>query len=447
MLAAGFGMMTIDPKPIALFGAAPDTGNLGVTALSQSVVAGLWTRGIRNAFVFDHGRGARAVEKNIGPDRVRYTAQGAVGGMRIYRPENLHHAVAQSRFGIAWNPILRTIRESAAVLDISGGDSFSDIYGKRRFTSITQPKQLAIDNGAPLILLPQTYGPFEEHARRAEAAEMVQRSSLAFARDKRSFAILVELLGDRFNPARHVCGVDVAFALPITEPAPQRRDPFLAWKSRQKGRIAGLNVSGLLFNEAAEARKQFGLGADFRALCLSFAERLLSGTEASLLLIPHVLDRPGSRESDEDAIRSVHAELAPRFGDRLFVPQMPDCASEAKWFIAQCDWFTGARMHATIGALSSGVPALALAYSAKMQGVFESCGQGGSVIDLRTENSEKSVVEQMLESFEGAARTRERLAARLPETLSQAAFQLDYIAGFIRKNAGMMLETEMRNAA
>ncbi len=397
MLAAGFGMITIDPKPIAVFGAAPDTGNLGVTALSQSVVAGLWTRGIRNAVVFDHGRGSRSVERKIGPDNVRYCAQGAVGGMRVYRPENLHRAVAQSRIGIAWNPILKTIRESAAVLDISGGDSFSDIYGKRRYTSMTQPKHLAIDNGSPLILLPQTYGPFEDHARRADAAEIVRNSALAFARDKRSFSILVDLLGDRFNPARHVCGVDVAFALPVTEPAAERRDPFLAWKGRQNGRIAGLNVSGLLFNEADEARKQFGLGTDFRSVCLSFAERLLGETEASLVLVPHVLDRPGSRESDEDAVRSVYAELAQRHGDRLFVPQMSSCASEAKWFIAQCDWFSGARMHATIGALSSGVPALALAYSAKMQGVFESCGQGGSVIDLRSENAEKSVVEQMLE--------------------------------------------------
>jgi polysaccharide pyruvyl transferase WcaK-like protein len=428
-------MMTIDPKPIALFGAAPDTGNLGVTALSQSVIAGLWTRGIRSAVVFDHGRGTRRIERNIGPDRVCYTAQGAVGGMRLYRPENLHRAVAQSPIGLSWNPILKTIRDSSAVLDISGGDSFSDIYGRRRFTSITQPKQLAIENGAPLILLPQTYGPFEDETRRGEASRIVRSATLAFARDRRSFSILVDLLGDSFNPARHLCGVDVAFALPITEPAPARRYPFLEWKSRQKGRIVGLNVSGLLFNEPGEARRQFGLGADFSALCLSFAKRLLEETEAGLVLLPHVLDRPGSRESDEDAIRAVAAELSPRFGDRIFVPQMPDCASEAKWFISRCDWFTGARMHATIGALSSGVPALALAYSPKMQGVFESCGQGGSVIDLRSDASEDLIVETMMVSFASAAENRTRLAARLPETLSQAAFQLDYIAAFLTKGA------------
>jgi polysaccharide pyruvyl transferase WcaK-like protein len=448
LLAAGFGMMTIEPKPVALFGAAPDTGNLGVTALSQSVIAGLWTRSIRSAVVFDHGRGSRPQERRIGADRVLYSAQGAVGGMRLYRPENLHLAIAQSRLGISWSPIVRTIRESSAVLDISGGDSFSDIYGKRRFTSIVQPKQLAMENGTPLVLLPQTYGPFEDGARRAEACDIVRGAALVFARDRRSHALLVDMLGDRYNPARHLCGVDVAFALPVTEPAPARRDPFLSWKRRQAGRIAGVNVSGLLFNEPGQARRRFGLGTDFSSLCLAFTRRLLEETEAGVMLLPHVLDRPGSRESDEDAVRSVHAELAPRFGGRIFVPQMPDCASEAKWFISQCDWFTGARMHATIGALSSGVPALALAYSGKMQGVFESCGQGASVADLRGEVSEASLLERMLASFEDAGHTRKRLAAQLPGTLSQAAFQLDYVAAFLKKGAAISPDnTGARHAA
>ena len=33
--------------------------------------------------------------------------------------------------------VVRAIRKACAVLDISGGDSFSDIYGKRRFTAVT----------------------------------------------------------------------------------------------------------------------------------------------------------------------------------------------------------------------------------------------------------------------------------------------------------------------
>ena len=421
-------MMTHDQKHVAIFGAAQDTGNLGVSALSQSIVIGLWNRGLRNAVVFDHGRGTRAQSREIGTERVSFRAQGAIGGLRLYRPENLARAVAQSRVGIPFNPILRTIRNASAVLDISGGDSFSDIYGKRRFTAVTQPKHLALDSGTPLVLMPQTYGPFQDPARRAEASDILRRSQLAFARDERSYRLMLDLLGRDFDPRRHMCGVDVAFALPISEPAAASRDDFLDWKERQPGRIAGFNVSGLLFNAPSEAMKQFGLRTDFQALAIAFARRLMKQTDASLLLMPHVLDRPGSHESDEVAVRAVRDELQAEFGARLFVPQVADSATEAKWFISHCDWFTGARMHATIGALSSGVPALALAYSGKMHGVFESCGQGHSVVDLRTEVTEAAVIDAMFASLADAASNRLRLSLALPQTLAKARHQFDCIA-------------------
>lgn len=421
-------MMTHDQKHVAIFGAAQDTGNLGVSALSQSIVIGLWNRGLRNAVVFDHGRGTRDQSREIGTERVSFRAQGAIGGLRLYRPENLARAVAQNRVGIPFNPILRTIRTASAVLDISGGDSFSDIYGKRRFTAVTQPKHLALDSGTPLVLMPQTYGPFQDPARCTEASDILRRSQLAFARDERSYRLMLELLGPHFNPSRHMCGVDVAFALPISEPAPAVRDAFLDWRERQAGRIVGFNVSGLLFNAPSETRKQFGLRTDFQALALSFAERLLKETDASLLLMPHVLDRPGSHESDEVAVRAVRDELQAKFGERLFVPEVPDSATEAKWFISHCDWFTGARMHATIGALSSGVPALALAYSGKMHGVFESCGQGHNVVDLRTEVTQAAVIDAMFASLADSTQNRMRLALALPQTLAKARHQFDCIA-------------------
>jgi colanic acid/amylovoran biosynthesis protein len=427
-------MMTPDHKQIAIFGAALDTGNLGVTALSQSILIGLWQRGLRDAVIFDHGRGTRSEHRNIGEEVVSLRTQGAIGGLRLYRPENLTRAVVENRFGLTANPIVRTVRGAAAVLDISGGDSFSDIYGKKRFVAVTQPKQLALDTGTPLILMPQTYGPFGDPRRQVEAASILRRSRLAFARDVRSFELMKELLGASFDPARHMCGVDVAFGLPISEPRPAARDAFLDWQRQQKGRIVGFNVSGLLFNAPAEAMRLFGLKTNFQSLALAFTRRLLEETDASLLLMPHVLDRTGSQESDEDAVKAVRQHFMAKFGHRVFVPEMTHCATQAKWYISRCAWFTGARMHATIGALSSGVPALALAYSGKMRGVFESCGQGHSVVDLRSEPTEQAVLEAMFASLADADLNRERLGLRLPGTLAQARAQFDCIAEAVGSN-------------
>jgi polysaccharide pyruvyl transferase WcaK-like protein len=241
-------------------------------------------------------------------------------------------------------------------------------------------------------------------------------------------------LGASFDAARHMCGVDVAFGLPVSEPRPAARDIFLDWQRQQKGRIVGFNVSGLLFNAPAEAMRLFGLKTDFQSLALAFTRRLLEETDASLLLMPHVLDRPGSQESDEDAVKAVRQHFTAKFGHRIFVPEMTHCATQAKWYISRCAWFTGARMHATIGALSSGVPALALAYSGKMRGVFESCGQGHSVVDLRSEPTEQAVLEAMFASLADADLNRERLAAKLPVTLAQARAQFDRIAEAVGSN-------------
>jgi polysaccharide pyruvyl transferase WcaK-like protein len=418
-------------KSIAIFGAAPDTGNLGVTALSQSIIAGLWSRGLRDLVVFDHGRGTRQQTQHVGEQRIACQVQGAIGGRRYHRGENLARAALESRLGMRLHPILKTIGKAGAVLDISGGDSFSDIYGERRYLSVSRPKRLALDCGTPLVLMPQTYGPFAGRAARAEAADILAHCSLAYARDRLSYLAMQDLLGSRFDPARHACGVDVAFGLPVSRPSIEQLEPFMRWKKQGHGRIIGLNVSGLLFNEPAEARKRFGLKVDFRAVISSFARKVLEETDARILLLPHVLDRPGSRESDEDAVRAVFAELAPIHSPRLFIPQIGDSASEAKWYIAHCDWFTGARMHATIGALSSGVPALALAYSGKMQGVFETCGQGHCVLDLRDAVSEQSAVNSMFAAMERADLDRLSLARSLPATFAQARFQMDRIAAFL----------------
>ena len=48
--------------------------------------------------------------------------------------------------------------------------------------------------------------------RAAAEAAHIRQAAMCWARDARSFETLKELLGDYFDPQRHRCGVDVAFA-------------------------------------------------------------------------------------------------------------------------------------------------------------------------------------------------------------------------------------------
>lgn len=112
--------------------------------------------------------------------------------------------------------------------------------------------------------------------------------------------------------------------------------------------------------------------------------------------------------------------------DRLTTLTQPLDASELKWIIGHADWVCGTRMHATIAALSQGVPACALAYSLKTRGVFERCGIGESVVDLRSENME-TARERVLLSWHNRAVLKEKLSARLPDVMAQSRRQLDEI--------------------
>jgi polysaccharide pyruvyl transferase WcaK-like protein len=128
-----------------------------------------------HALVFDHSDGVRreTIFASRPGDGFDVTLCGLNRSKKIYRFNTLSNALALSRFAPALSPVLREIEKCQAWLDISGGDSFTDLYGYDRFDSMAAPKELAVRLDKPLILLPQTYGPFQHEANRARAAKIV----------------------------------------------------------------------------------------------------------------------------------------------------------------------------------------------------------------------------------------------------------------------------------
>src|SRR5690606_17875960 len=137
---------------------------------------------------------------------------------------------------------------------LSAGDSFTDLYGPTRLRTVTLPKEAALRAGRPLVLLPQTYGPFTTPAAREVARRIVRSAPVAHARDPWSYAQLRELAGAGAATSRRRDGVDVAFALEPRRPT----DAVAAEVERlAAGPVVGVNVSGLLLDREAHVR--FGL--------------------------------------------------------------------------------------------------------------------------------------------------------------------------------------------
>jgi colanic acid/amylovoran biosynthesis protein len=407
---------------------------MGVSALFMSAVAG-FSRHIDQAefVVFDNGLGRRDATLNL-PDgkAIKLIRFGARGGQRYYRPENLATMLLASRMGglgAALNEGIRLIDSCAAVLDVSGGDSFSDIYGQARFDLIVRPKAIAIERRKPLILLPQTYGPYNAPAVENLAALIVRKASMAWARDLDSFNNLKILLGDSFDPAIHQCGVDMAFGLmpsPANHLLDARLNELLTGKSAAQPLI-GFNVSGLIYNDPVGAIERYGLKADYRQTVIGFLQKVLDQTSARILLISHVMDLPGHFESDLAACSDVVAQLTPGYEGRVHVAPVTLNESQVKWLISQMDWFCGTRMHSTIAALSSGIPTSAVSYSDKTAGVFETCKQGAHVMDPR-KLATSEVIEGLWVSFLTRDELRQSLSLALSIVIETANRQLLAIA-------------------
>lgn len=434
------------PLRACLFGAALDTSNLGVSALACSIIGGLarLNRPV-SVTLFDHGRGLRPARRVVDGRDFAFDLCGLSATRRFYRTESMWNARVRAWLGGLGSEPARRIREADVVFDISGGDSFSDLYGQRRFNAVAMCKRMALEQRRPLVLLPQTYGPYRDGRNRRVASDIVRRAAQCWARDPRSFEILRDLLGGDFDPARHFSGVDVAFALPEAEPPRPLPAPLEDWfadreespASNAGGSIPfppshpptfppllGFNVSGLIYNDPVDMRERYGFKADYRELVHAFLRRVLDESDARVLLVPHVLAPEWAVESDPRACRAVYGYLRESGCDmrRVAVAPRLDDPSQMKWLIARCDWFCGTRMHACIAGLSSGVPTVGIAYSDKARGVFETCGADALLLDPRTLDAHEALrcLLEILVAAPVAALDSSSLVERATEPLALA---------------------------
>jgi polysaccharide pyruvyl transferase WcaK-like protein len=247
------------------------------------------------------------------------------------------------------------------ILDISAGDSFTDIYPNKRYAYIALTKLLALAAGKPLILSPQTIGPFSRQPHSAVAAAICRRAAHIYARDALSMDALKTLAPDVILAGRATQVIDVAFAMPFTQ-APKANS----------GVHIGINVSGLLMSGGYGGNNQYGLGYDYPTLIERLIAALAARPETRITLIPHVI-APDFPVDDDLAASKALIARHPDLGGRLAL-HVPISPQDAKSFISGLDFLVGARMHATIAAFSAGVPVVPVSYSRKFEGLYGALG-------------------------------------------------------------------------
>ncbi len=304
--------------------------------------------------------------------------------------------------------LLNELNQADYVFALSGGDSFSDIYGLKRLVYMSLPQVLALLLGKKVIQLPQTIGPFKHRISRWLARWILSRSALIYSRDAEAVPQVRTLVPEKQADRVRFCP-DLGFVVPSKARAseePELRSIF----SRRP--VIGLNVSGLLYMGGYSRKNMFSLASDYKVLVHRIIKHFIEVKGTCVVLVPHLLWPRG--EGDILAAEDIAEELKQAYPGRLLVLRTPYDESEVKSFIGRCDFFVGARMHACIAALSQCVPTVAMAYSWKFLGVFRSVGVERAVVDLRRLSIEE-VVSCLDKLFDSRISIASSLKARVPQ--------------------------------
>lgn len=302
-----------------------------------------------------------------------------------------------------YRPLLEALPGCDVLLQVGGDNYTLESGGVPRIHMAID--DIALRHGVPVVLWGASVGPFDTEP----AAEEQMRRHLArvhvFARDSGTEGYLrglgleqVHLVADPafLMPARWS---ERALASGIEPPAPG---------------AVGLNFSSL---SGAIARN---VGPEaWAADCACFVTTVAEVHAGPIHLVPHVahprhddvrfLERVREAAVQLYAVDPARINVIPLFGD----------AQDMKAWISQLSAFAGARMHACIAALSSGVPTIPLAYSLKGRSLARDIlDTDDGAIDLRDDARVGARrLGEMLGDLDGI---RARLERRLPTMQARA---------------------------
>ena len=316
---------------------------------------------------------------DIGRDSYQWSdaADFGVVFVPLYYPRLTRYWVQIQRLPLAclkkmdWPfPITKKLKQQLesvdAVLSI-GGDMYT--YEGRLPSWIMGLDQIAMKLGKPVILWGATVGDFDkEPLFVSKLVEHLSKMALIVVRE----SISKDYLTQKLKLTNVVLMPDSAFTL-----QPEYVDMSSFWPGGIEGGVLGLNVSPLIERFSGESNK-------ISNEIIKFIRRVVEEKKLSVVLIPHVAPLNGAVKNNDAFYMKDILEAVSDLGGQVQMMPSDFNAVQIKYVISQCRFFMGARTHATIAALSSGVPTISIAYSVKAKGInYDLFGDKSVVLDLK----------------------------------------------------------------
>lgn len=290
---------------------------------------------------------------------------------KIY--EFFHISLPFTKFG-------KVIKNLELVAAINGGDGFSDIYNTKTFFGRLDDIKIAMHENIPVVILPQTLGPFKEKSNYDEAQRILQYACAVYVRDDK-FVPELKRMGVKYEIKKDLS----AYMLP--EP----------WNIDVIPNAVGINVSGLTYSNK------------FRTLSGQFEhypkliDRLVCHFRDkghTVYLIPHsyCYDNPEFANDDMVASREVYLRLKDKTNVVLLDKDL--ISPQVKYVISKMEFFIGTRMHANFAAIYTKTPLFGLAYSYKFEGAFSANGLDGSKQTAMINNISVEQIDGIIDKIE-----------------------------------------------
>lgn len=260
------------------------------------------------------------------------------------------------KIGISFGftPFANLLRKLKLVAALNGGDGFADIYGTFLFKKRLPYTYIAMRNKTPLIIMPQTIGPFKNKSNYLEAKRILQYANKIYVRDK-NFINELEKMGIKYELAKDLSA--------YMQPEP--------WNITIKPNAVGINVSGLAYsNNFLDTAGQFDTYPDLIDSLISHFQN----KHIPVYLIPHAYNCSQPEANNDDMVACKEAFDRHVNKSELYFLNLDLTSPKVKYVINQMSFFCGTRMHANFAAIYTGVPVFGLAYSYKFAGAFEANG-------------------------------------------------------------------------
>jgi len=421
-------------KRILLTGASLSSGNKGINALTIGSIISLYNNNsnieieiFNQNSMFD---GVVTHEVNIGNRSVqvkenyvwssKFILCGLLHLFFGFLPDSLKRFLFIKCLKIVYYPLVVIKRKvvdfnepgfekllnADIVINLSEGDSFTDMYGLHVFLRHALDKVIAHSYNVRYYFFPQTLGPFNSVIGRKLAGKIFRSADKIFARESQTRDYLINMFGPLPNMEE---ANDMAF---LMEPEKIIDAGFENFCSDSI--IAGINVSGFL-NNTNQGNRILGDSNNYNNITdLAINTLLKLDDKVKIVFLSHVAE-------EDDKANRVFLEKYSELGykNRLFLLNCNYSAPQLKYFLSRMHFFTGARMHACIGALSTGIPTAPQAYSYKFVGITDKFGIGEFVIDLKKDTLDE-IERKIKYVFENRELIKKKIIKSFPEIKKDA---------------------------